>query len=64
MQLGMVGLGRMGSNLVRRLTRSGHECVAYDVDAAAAAALAGEGVVAASSLEELVARLSAPVGSG
>ena len=62
MQLGMVGLGRMGSNLVRRLTRSGHECVAYDVDASAAAALAGDGVVAASSLEELVARLSAPRG--
>ena len=43
MQLGMVGLGRMGSNLVRRLTRSGHECVADDVDASAVAGLAGMG---------------------
>ncbi len=60
MQLGMIGLGRMGANLVRRLMRAGHECVVYDVHADAVAQLAGEGAVGASSLEELVAKLTAP----
>jgi 6-phosphogluconate dehydrogenase len=60
MQLGMVGLGRMGANLVRRLERAGHQCVAYDHDPAAAVALAEEGATAASSLADLVAKLDAP----
>jgi len=60
MQLGMVGLGRMGANLVRRLTNDGHRCVAYDRAAEAVAALEGEGITGASSLAELVAALEAP----
>jgi 6-phosphogluconate dehydrogenase len=60
MQLGMVGLGRMGANLVRRLMRDGHECVVYDVDSSATESLAGEGALAASSLEDLVSKLSPP----
>ncbi|HEX2275016.1 MAG TPA: decarboxylating 6-phosphogluconate dehydrogenase [Acidimicrobiales bacterium] len=60
MQLGMVGLGRMGANLVRRLMRGGHECVVYDVSADAVALLEGEGAVGASSLEDFVAKLSTP----
>jgi 6-phosphogluconate dehydrogenase len=60
MQLGMVGLGRMGANLVRRLMRAGHECVVYDVDADAVSALAAEGAAASGSLEEFVAQLSQP----
>jgi 6-phosphogluconate dehydrogenase len=59
-QLGMIGLGRMGANMVRRLMRDGHECVVYDVSADAVAELAGEGAVAADSLEDLVAKLDAP----
>ncbi len=58
--LGMVGLGRMGANLVRRLTADGHRCVVYDVNPAASSALAGERVVAAASLRELVDALDAP----
>jgi len=60
MQLGMVGLGRMGANLVQRLVRDGHRCVVYDVNVAAVEKLAGERVVGASSLEDLVAKLDAP----
>jgi 6-phosphogluconate dehydrogenase len=60
MQLGMVGLGRMGSNLVRRLMRDGHRCVVYDLDADAVRELAGEGAVGATSLEDLVAKLEKP----
>jgi 6-phosphogluconate dehydrogenase len=60
MQLGMIGLGRMGANLVRRLMRGGHECVVYDLDTAAVKALAGEGAVPASSLAELAAALRPP----
>jgi 6-phosphogluconate dehydrogenase len=60
MQLGMIGLGRMGANIVRRLMRAGHECAVYDRDAAAAAALAKEGARAASSPAELASTLSAP----
>jgi 6-phosphogluconate dehydrogenase len=57
MKLGMIGLGRMGANIVRRLLRTGHECVVYDVDSAAVAGLASEGAQPASSLEDLVAQL-------
>jgi 6-phosphogluconate dehydrogenase len=60
MQLGMIGLGRMGANLVRRLMRDGHRCVVYDVSPDAVAALAAEGATGAQSLEEFVAALEAP----
>jgi 6-phosphogluconate dehydrogenase len=60
MQLGMIGLGRMGANIVRRLMRDGHQCVVYDVNEAAIAQLEAEGAVGARSLEQLVAALTAP----
>ena len=60
MQLGMIGLGRMGANLVRRLMRDGHDCVVYDVNADAVAELAGEGATPADSLADLVAKLEPP----
>jgi 6-phosphogluconate dehydrogenase len=60
MQLGMIGLGRMGANIVRRLTKAGHTCVVYDRDPKPGEALAKEGATAASSLEDLVGKLQAP----
>lgn len=60
MQLGMIGLGRMGANMVRRLMKGGHECVVYDVSADAVKALAKEGAVPASSLDDLVKKLAKP----
>ncbi len=60
MQLGMIGLGRMGANIVRRLMRDGHECVVYDTDPAVVAQLEQEGAVGASSLAQLVQTLEAP----
>ena len=60
MQLGMVGLGRMGSNLVRRLMRDGHDCVVYDVRPDAVRGLSGEGATGADSLADLVAKLAKP----
>jgi 6-phosphogluconate dehydrogenase len=60
MQLGMIGLGRMGANLVRRLQRAGHQCVVFDRNAEVVAQLAGEGAVGAASLEDLVAKLDTP----
>ena len=60
MQLGMIGLGRMGGNMVRRLLRAGHDCVVFDVSPAAVAAMAAEGAVATSSLETFVAALTPP----
>ncbi len=60
MELGIVGLGRMGANMARRLMRDGHKIVAYDVNPEAVATLAGEGAGGASSLEDLAAKLSAP----
>lgn len=60
MQLGMIGLGRMGANMVRRLLRKGHECVVYDMSASAVADLAAEGASGASSLGDFVAKLRAP----
>jgi 6-phosphogluconate dehydrogenase len=60
MQLGMIGLGRMGANMVRRLLRAGHGCVAYDVSADAVRALASEGATPAFSLAELIEKLAAP----
>ncbi|WP_045875991.1 phosphogluconate dehydrogenase (NAD(+)-dependent, decarboxylating) [Pseudofrankia sp. DC12] len=60
MQLGMIGLGRMGANLVRRLQRAGHECVVYDVNKDAVAALAAEGATGTTTLEEFAAALTTP----
>ena len=60
MELGMIGLGRMGANMVRRLTKAGHTCVVYDLHADAVQALVKEGAVGAASLEELVGKLQAP----
>jgi 6-phosphogluconate dehydrogenase len=60
MQLGMIGLGRMGANLVRRLTRDGHRCVVYDRSAEAVKQLEGEGATGASSMADLVAKLEPP----
>ena len=59
-QLGMVGLGRMGANLVRRAMQDGHPCVGTDVHADAIAALASEGMTGAPSVAELIATLEAP----
>jgi 6-phosphogluconate dehydrogenase len=60
MQLGMVGLGRMGANLVRRLMRDGHTCVVFDVNPESVAALEKEGAIGASSVEDFVSKLEAP----
>jgi 6-phosphogluconate dehydrogenase len=60
MQLGMIGLGRMGANMVRRLIRGGHQCVAFDRNAAAVKSLAADGAVGAASLEDLVKKLTKP----
>ena len=60
MQLGMIGLGRMGANIVRRLTKAGHSCVVWDRDPTPGQALAKEGAVAAESLADVVAKLTAP----
>jgi 6-phosphogluconate dehydrogenase len=60
MQMGMIGLGRMGANMVRRLMRGGHECVVHDVSAEAVRGLVGEGAVGAPSLDDFVARLRKP----
>jgi 6-phosphogluconate dehydrogenase len=60
MQIGMIGLGRMGANMVRRLLRAGHECVVFDMAPAAVAGLVAEKAVGSSSLAELVKKLSRP----
>src|ERR1039458_2417400 len=60
MQLGMIGLGRMGANLVRRLMLGGHECVVFDVDPASVELLEKEGALGARSLQEFVDKLSVP----
>ncbi len=60
MQIGIVGLGRMGANMARRLMRAGHTCVVHDLDAGAMRALEAEGAAGAAGLEELAARLSPP----
>ncbi|UFZ08597.1 decarboxylating 6-phosphogluconate dehydrogenase [Bradyrhizobium ontarionense] len=60
MQLGMIGLGRMGGNIVRRLMRAGHSCVVFDRDPKAVAALSSEGATGAASLEEFVGKLDGP----
>jgi len=60
MQLGMIGLGRMGANLVRRLMRDGHDCVAYDVTKGPVDQLVGEGATGAYTVEEFVQKLAKP----
>jgi 6-phosphogluconate dehydrogenase len=60
MQLAMIGLGRMGANMVRRLLRAGHQCVVYDRNADAVKALAKDGAVGAASLDDLVKKLTKP----
>jgi 6-phosphogluconate dehydrogenase len=57
MKIGVIGLGRMGGNIVRRLMKAGHSCVVYDANATAGHALAGEGAVAAASVPDLVKAL-------
>jgi 6-phosphogluconate dehydrogenase len=60
MQLGMIGLGRMGANMVRRLMRGGHECVVFDMYPASVAQLAGEGAAGSDSLDDFINKLTAP----
>jgi 6-phosphogluconate dehydrogenase len=60
MQLGMIGLGRMGANIVRRLMRDGHECVVFDVNADSVRQLESEGAIGAFTLEEFVQKLDTP----
>ena len=60
MQLGMIGLGRMGANMVRRLIAGGHDCVVFDRSPAAVSALVAEKAVGAASLAEFVGKLSTP----
>jgi 6-phosphogluconate dehydrogenase len=60
MQLGMIGLGRMGANIVRRLLRAGHQCVAFDTNQKAVQELVAEGAVGAASFDEFVSRLTPP----
>src|SRR4051794_19458803 len=60
MQVGMIGLGRMGANMVRRLMRGGHDCVVHDVSVDAIGALESEGATGAPSMEDFVAKLAPP----
>src|SRR5262245_50198508 len=60
MQLGMIGLGRMGANMVRRLLRGGHQCVVYDRSPDTVKELVKVGAVGAASLDELVEKLTKP----
>jgi 6-phosphogluconate dehydrogenase len=60
MQLGMIGLGRMGANMVRRLQKAGHQCVAYDRSAESVKQVAADGATAATSLDDLVKKLKRP----
>ena len=60
MQLGMIGLGRMGANMVRRLLKGGHECVVFDMSAMAVAELVKEKAVGSASLAEFVKTLTKP----
>ena len=60
MQLGMIGLGRMGANMVRRLIRGGHQCVVYDRSPAAVEALVTDGAAGSTSLDDFVSKLSRP----
>src|SRR6187397_2980171 len=60
MQIGMMGLGRMGANMVRRLLKDGHECVVYDINPASVSALVEAGAIGAASMEEFIGKLTKP----
>src|ERR1700739_2139457 len=60
MQLGMIGLGRMGANMVRRLQKNGHQCIVYDRSADAVKQVAGDGATPSSSLDDFVKNLQKP----
>jgi 6-phosphogluconate dehydrogenase len=60
MQLGMIGAGRMGANMVRRLLRGGHACVVHSLSAAELEPLVADGAIAAASLADLVAQMPSP----
>ena len=60
MQLGMVGLGRMGANMVRRLVRAGHECVVFDMSPQVVEALSREKAIGSTSLQDLTRKLKSP----
>src|SRR6202158_4973584 len=60
MQLGMIGLGRMGANMVRRLMRGGHQCVVFDLNPSNVSGLAAEGATGATSMEDFVKKLTKP----
>jgi 6-phosphogluconate dehydrogenase len=60
MQLGMIGLGRMGANMLRRLMRVGHQCVVHDRNSESVAALVKEGAVGSSSVDDFVSKLKPP----
>jgi len=64
MQLGMIGLGRMGANMVRRLIKNGHQCVVYDRSAESVNQLKGEGATGSSSIDDFIASCRSPVPSG
>ncbi|MEM9681992.1 MAG: phosphogluconate dehydrogenase (NAD(+)-dependent, decarboxylating) [Pseudomonadota bacterium] len=60
MQIGMIGLGRMGANMVRRLMRDGHDCVVYDLNADTVKEIAGEGAIGSSSMQDFVSKMEKP----
>ena len=60
MQLGMIGLGRMGASMVRRLMKDGHECLVFDMQAAAVEALKKDGAIGSASLAEMAAKMTRP----
>lgn len=60
MQLGMIGLGRMGANMIRRLMQDGHDCVVFDINPNAVEEMASQGAIGADSLGDFVTRLSKP----
>src|SRR5947207_9433341 len=60
MQLGMIGLGRMGANMVRRLQKNGHKCIVYDRSADSVKQLEGEGATGSASLDDFVKKLQKP----
>src|SRR5439155_2576250 len=60
MQLGMIGLGRMGANMVRRLMRGGHECVVFDLSADNVKLLADEGATGSNSIDDFISKLNKP----
>jgi len=60
MQLGMIGLGRMGANMVRRLQKNGHQCVVYDRSPESVKQLVGEGATGSTSIDDFISKLQKP----